>query len=128
LPAGRLGDGDVTAVHGDDPATKPPAAPEESASSGERTRCRVELFGLARSIVGQRAAEVELPGEATVADALAGLAATYPALVGRVLRPDGRGLTEGHVLNMNGREFVEDLSAAIGPGDSLLILANTAGG
>lgn len=105
MPAGRQGD----------PPTR-------------RARCRVELFGLARSIVGERALEVDLPGDATVTDALARLAADHPALVGRVIRPDGAGLTEGHILNLNGREFVEDAATAISPGDTLLILSNTAGG
>ena len=78
--------------------------------------------------MGQRVLTVDLPREATAADAIARLAADYPALVGRVIRPDRQGLAEGQVLNLNGRTFVEDVAAAVGPGDTLLILANTAGG
>jgi molybdopterin converting factor small subunit len=115
-------------VPGDDGAPKPPTGPRESLVGSGEAACQVELFGLARSIVGQRDLAVELPREATVADALARLAASYPELVGRVIRPDGQGLTEGQVLNLNGRTFVEDVGAAVGPGDTLLILSNTAGG
>ncbi len=100
---------------------------ERSAGSG-LARCRVELFGLARSIVGQRAIDLGLPRAATVADALAQLAAAYPALVGPVIRPDGMGLAEGHLLNLSGRAFVEDVSTSVAPGDTILVLSNTAGG
>lgn len=112
------------------PSSGDDATPEPRASGGSRGQavCRVELFGLARSIVGERALALDLPRGATVADALARLADEYPALVGPVIRPDGEGLAEGHVLNLNGREFIEDVGAVIGPGDTLLVLSNTAGG
>ena len=105
-----------------------PPETQEGAPGGGKPCCSVELFGLARSIVGRRVVAVELPAEARVADALARLAADCPELVGRVVRADGGGLTEGHVLNLNGRAFVEDVCAEVRPGDTLLILSNTAGG
>lgn len=122
----HTGDADVTAVPGGGAEPQPESS--ERGPGGAGAVCRVELFGLARSIVGQRVLAVELPRGATVADALARLAESYPELVGRVIRPDGQGLTEGHVLNLNGRAFVEDAGSAVAPGDTLLILANTAGG
>ena len=105
-----------------------PSETLKSAPGGGKSCCSVELFGLARSIVGRRVVAIELPAEARVADALARLAADYPELVGRVVRADGGGLTEGHILNLNGRTFVEDVCAEIRAGDTLLILSNTAGG
>ncbi len=117
----------MTPVPGDDATSRPPE-PGESPSRRGQAHVRVELFGLARSLVGQRALVLDFPGEVTVADALARLAADHPSLVGPVIRPDGLGLTEGHALNLNGRMFLEDVGTTVGSGDSLLILSNTAGG
>ncbi len=127
---GRMltGDADVPTEPGDDVVPGPPGDPPSVEPSGGEASCRVELFGLARSIVGQRALDIVLPRESTVADALARLAAAPPALVGQVIRADGKGLTEGHLLNLNGKSFVEDVETAVEPGDTLLILSNTAGG
>ncbi len=100
-------------------------------------RCTVELLGVARLRAARRAVEVRL-GErcgdrgrcraATVADALSALAAACPVLVGPVLRPDGRSLCTGYLLNRNGREFVDRTDAPLADGDRLLLISSAAGG
>jgi molybdopterin converting factor small subunit len=90
--------------------------------------CRVELLGPARLVAGVKECAVELEGEVTVRALLPLLAARCPALVGPVLDLERGTLVDGYVLNRNGRDFLADLDATIAPGDSLLLLASSAGG
>ncbi len=96
---------------------------------GGEIGCIVELYGLARVLVGQKLIEVRLPAGASVQDLLAELGARRPDLVGRVLRDDCSGVTEGQSLAINGLSFVEEpASVTLKHGDRVLILANAAGG
>lgn len=88
----------------------------------------VELFGTARSIVGAREVEIEVEAGASVSEVIAALAASQPGLVGRVIALNGAGLVESYGLNLNGHNFVADLSTPIRPGDRLLLLFTSAGG
>jgi hypothetical protein len=91
--------------------------------------CAVEMYGLARILAETKSVEVRLPTGATASDLLAAVAARHPSLVGRVVRPDFSGVTEGHSLSINALDFVPEASSAIlKDGDRLLILANAAGG
>jgi len=90
-------------------------------------RCRLELFGVPRLVVGRKAIDVVLPENATLADAVAAAAQTCPALVGKAIAADGR-LAEGYVLNLEGRSFCADLSRRVRDGETLLLLSDEAGG
>ncbi len=96
---------------------------------GATIACVVELYGLARILAERKHMDVRLRAGATARDLLAAVGEQQPALVGRVLRPDLSGVTEGHSLSLNGRAFVSDPELiALQDADRLLILANAAGG
>jgi len=90
--------------------------------------CRIELFGVPRLLAGTNAVPLDLRAPATLADAIEGLAAASPPLVGSVVRPDRRSLTAGYVVCRDGREFLRDLDTAIASDDCLLLFATAAGG
>jgi molybdopterin converting factor small subunit len=83
----------------------------------------VEFFGVPRARAGRREMAVSA---ATVAEALAAVAATCPALAG-ICTADGR-LAPHYLLSVGGRRFVTDLSEPLGPGERLLLLSADAGG
>jgi molybdopterin-guanine dinucleotide biosynthesis protein A/molybdopterin converting factor small subunit len=95
---------------------------------GDAVLCTMELFGLPQMLAGTREVQLTLAAGATLADAFAGLAARVPALAGRVIRSDRRGLVDGYACNVNGVEFVRDASVRIRSGDSIILLAADAGG
>ena len=90
--------------------------------------CRIELFGLARLAAGVPEVSLPLPGPVTLSRAVRFLAEACPALVGKAIREDGGALMDGYVLNLNGLSFVDDPSAMVSPGESLLLLSDQAGG
>jgi molybdopterin-guanine dinucleotide biosynthesis protein A len=90
--------------------------------------CTVELFGVARLITQTRQVSLALPSGATLSHAFAALAEKLPALVGRVITPDGNGLVNGYACNVNGVEFVRTTAAKVHAGDSIVILSADAGG
>jgi molybdopterin converting factor small subunit len=89
---------------------------------------RVELFGVARLTAGERLVEVAVPSDGTLGDVVAGLARRRPQLLGPVISLDGQSLLDGYVLNLNGRDFVRDLSRPMAAGDTVLLVAAAAGG
>jgi molybdopterin-guanine dinucleotide biosynthesis protein A len=107
--------------------------PEDYAAAVERwsarSRCTVELYGVARMLAGTSELDVALlPGGATVSHALAAVLAQVPALAGRVIAADGSRLLDGYACNVNGREFVRHPGGVIHPGDRIMILSADAGG
>jgi len=90
--------------------------------------CRIELFGVPRLLAGSPGATVDLPEGAVVADALAGLAAQCPTLLGPVMRADGRSLTAGYLLCRDGKDFVRSPDTPVEEHDHLLLFATSAGG
>jgi len=90
--------------------------------------CIVELFGVARLLADAREVPVTLPANATLSHLLAAVASELPALVGRVIRPDGSWLVDGYACNMNGVSFVRAPTATVQAGDHILILSADAGG
>jgi molybdopterin-guanine dinucleotide biosynthesis protein A len=90
--------------------------------------CTAELFGVARIVAGTAEVRLALPADATLSDAFAALAEKLPALVGRVIDSDRRGLVSGYTCNVNGLDFVRDSQAAIASGDSIIIMSADAGG
>jgi molybdopterin-guanine dinucleotide biosynthesis protein A len=94
----------------------------------DSVHCTVELFGVARLAAQTREVPLVLPAGATFSQVFAALAEMLPALVGRVISPDGRSLVEGYACNVNGLEFVRAPTATVKPGDNIVILSADAGG
>lgn len=90
--------------------------------------CTVELFGVARLVSGTSEVSLELPFPATLAHVFQALAEKLPMLVGRVIDPEAPRLADGYTCNVNGLEFVRRPTAAIDPGDRVMILSADAGG
>lgn len=91
-------------------------------SAGNPLHCTVELLGVARLLAGASEVWLALPRGATLAGAFAALAEQLPALTGRVVSADGQRLAEGYACNVNGLDFVRTPTAAVHPGDRILIL------
>ncbi len=91
-------------------------------------RCIFELFGMARHLAGVAEVEVELPCRATMRDALRALGELYPVLIGRTLAEDGETLASSHILSLEGRSFLTDLSTPLADGQHLLLMPAAVGG
>ena len=102
----------------------PAATAKESAS----VPCTVELLGVARLRAKTREVFLALPQGATVAHVFSALAEKLPTLVGPVIAPGGNSLASGHACNINGRDFVRDLTVEVRPGDRIFIISADAGG
>ena len=96
--------------------------------AGAEPLCRVELYGSARLLAGERDLAVPVTPGMTLGDLVLMLAERLPELVGPVLAPERRGLAEGYIFNRGGRDFLTDPAAPVRPGDRLLLLASIAGG
>jgi len=90
--------------------------------------CTVELFGVARLLAKIPKITLTLPEGATASDMFSAMAAKLPVLVGKVIKPDAKGLIAGHACNLNGRDFVRDPSFQIHGGDCVFIISADAGG
>jgi molybdopterin converting factor small subunit len=101
-------------------APGPFSAAEVAVTGG--TGVTVEFFGVPRLRAGRADLAVEA---ATVAEALAAVERTCPALRGLVR--EGRPAPH-YLLSVNGAAFVEDLACPLHPGDRLLVLSADAGG
>jgi molybdopterin converting factor small subunit len=84
---------------------------------------RIELFGIVRARAGTDVVEVEAKN---LGEAVRALAKKCPGLVPDVVL-DGR-LTGGFLISLNGERFIDDEAAAVGDGDTLLVLGAQAGG
>lgn len=89
---------------------------------------RVELLGPARLLAGRKELALPVDRELTVGEVLGLLAHHCPTLAGPVVDAQRQTLTEGYILNRNGRDFLSSPDALIRPGDRLLLLASSAGG
>jgi molybdopterin converting factor small subunit len=90
--------------------------------------CTVELFGVARMVAGTPELTLTVPPDATIANVFQSLAEKLPALAGRVVNATGGGLRDGYACNVNGLEFVRDLSSRLNDGDRIVLLSADAGG
>jgi molybdopterin-guanine dinucleotide biosynthesis protein A len=100
----------------------------ERRAPGASVPCTVELFGVARMVANAREVPLVLAPGATLSHVFAALAESTPALVGRVITPDGTALLEGYACNVNGRDFVREWTAAVNAGDTIVIVSADAGG
>lgn len=89
---------------------------------------QIEFFGPARLAVGQKTAVLPYDAASSLAAVVGALAARYPALVGTAIAAGGRGLVEGCIFNLNGRDFVPDLDTPLQPGDTVLLITAAGGG
>ena len=89
---------------------------------------RIELFGNARLVSGEREVAALLPARANADDVAAALAAAIPALVGIAVSEDGREMLPSYVANLNGAAFIEGERAALRDGDRIYVFSSQAGG
>lgn len=94
----------------------------------ERGVVRVELFGTARLLAGQKVVTLPLTHAATLGAVIGQLAQQFPTLLGPVIAPDGTALSPHYLFNRNGRDFVLDLNTSLDDGDTVLLVASAAGG
>jgi molybdopterin-guanine dinucleotide biosynthesis protein A len=88
--------------------------------------CTVELPGAAHLLTGGREITLDLRAGATVADALAALAAGQPALAGSVIDAATGSLVDGCTCNLNGRDFIRNAAAArLHQGDRIILRSAT---
>src|SRR5262245_49740605 len=97
-------------------------------TGGSTLTITFELYGVARVKAGVAEVEVALADGEDLSAALEALAARCPILAGEVVTVQPAGITEGYALNLNGREFLRDLSRRPTAGDRVLVLAASAGG
>ena len=83
----------------------------------------IEFYGIPRARAGRSELTVRA---ATVADALAAVAAAAPQLA-ELCMADGR-LAPQYVLSQDGQRFLTDPAERLRPGDRLLLLSADAGG
>ena len=89
---------------------------------------KVELFGRARIVCGQRVVDIAVPEMADASDVVAVLAESCPALLDTAIREDCTGLRESYSFNLNGVAFIGDERLHLKPGDALLLFSSQAGG
>jgi len=87
----------------------------------------VELFGMARAIVGAPSVEVSLERPMTARRLIASLASAYPALVGTVIEASREALIAPNLLLLDGKLPVRG-DTAIGEGDRPCVLFLASGG
>jgi molybdopterin converting factor small subunit len=87
----------------------------------------VELFGNARLLAGRDTIDVVLPLEVSTSEVARHLAEAEPALIGKVVRPEG-GLMSSYILNLNGTSFLSESERQIRQGDRILLFSSQAGG
>lgn len=87
----------------------------------------VELFGMARAIVGAASVDLPLPEPTDARRLIAALASAYPALLGAVIEPSGERLVAPNLLLLDGRRAIGD-DAPIGGDDKPCVLFLASGG
>jgi len=88
----------------------------------------IELFGLARYLVGRKEIRVDLPEGATLRDVVARLASQTKELIGQVIDGKRMELIEPYSLNINGQYVARDLSMKVNEDDRILLLFTAVGG
>lgn len=93
-------------------------------------KVRVDLTGLARSIVGSKPVWLDIPENGTYRDVVASLSSQFPALVGVVISPDSRDLLNANIFSKNGEDLILDEGMQGHPeeGEKLLLLSVIVGG
>jgi molybdopterin converting factor small subunit len=89
---------------------------------------KVELLGPSRLLSSEPILRLELADPPNLHALVVELAQRCPTLVGPVLDIERQTLTDGHVFNLNGRNFLNQPETLLTDGDSLLVLSSAAGG
>ncbi len=84
---------------------------------------RIEFFGMARHYAGIDSLEVDAE---TIQNALQSASQICPSFANACLTDDR--LSDGYLMNHNGKQFTSSLETPLAPGDSLLILSSDMGG
>ena len=82
----------------------------------------VEMFGLSPDITELRQVEIELDDEPRLANIVAALRRSVPALEGVVIRPGEDRLTDRYVFNINGRFYFDGREPRLQKGDRIVLL------
>jgi len=80
------------------------------------------MFGLSPDITELREVEIELNDEPRLADIVAALRRSVPALEGVVIRPGEDRLTDRYVFNINGRFYFDGREPQLQKGDRIVLL------
>jgi hypothetical protein len=126
-PSDDANEGSHKRRRSEEPDSSPSDAPVSGAVANS-CLCTVELFGVPRLLAKTKEISLSLPPEATLSDVYLALAAKLPMLLGRVISPDGNGLSSGYACNVNGLDFVRTPTAKVNSGDRIFILSADAGG
>ena len=96
--------------------------------SEQMKRLVAEFFGPAREIAGVAEVELELKARATAKDMLRALAASYPSLRGPVIDPESWSTAPYILMNLDGRQTIEDGDFELPSGSRVLLMSALAGG
>jgi molybdopterin converting factor small subunit len=88
----------------------------------------VELLGPSRLLSSESVLRLDLADAPTLHALVLELALRCPALVGPVLDVEREALADGHVFNLNGRNFLHQPDTLLRQGDRVLVLSSAAGG
>lgn len=88
----------------------------------------VELLGPSRLLSSEPILRLDLADQPTLQALVLALAVRCPALVGPVLDLEHQMLADGHVFNLNGRNFLRQPQTRLTQGDRVLVLSSAAGG
>lgn len=88
----------------------------------------VELFGLAKRIVGEKKIEIELKDKNTLKNLTQELIKKYPKLLGKVIKEKTLKTIAPYMFNLDGKQAISNLELELKEGDRLLLLFVTVGG
>jgi molybdopterin converting factor small subunit len=91
-------------------------------------RYTVQMFGLPPEITRRSEVEVELWDGAGMAEVVAVLRSSIPALEGAVIRPGEDRLQEEYKFNVNGRFYFDGMDFRLHRGDKIALLIPATGG
>ena len=88
----------------------------------------IELFGLAKQIVGEKKVKINLQNKNTLKDLSQKLTKKYPKLLGKVIKEKTFKTIPPYMFNLDGRHTITNLEHKLKKGDKLLLLFVTVGG
>jgi hypothetical protein len=92
------------------------------------SRYTIELVGLPNKLGGARPLEVDLAGDATLAELTSALRRMSPELEGSLIQPGEDRLAGHYTFNVNGRFLMDEYDVVVHPNDRILIVSLAMGG